>query len=84
MNKKEVIEVLSEIRDSTSKYEQYEVKPYDVEALDYAIKLYRRNCSRRSNLGAVYMKYFIKFMFIYFIIYLLITEIIHIILPLFI
>ncbi|MGG7058421.1 hypothetical protein ACQPUZ_09005 [Clostridium tertium] len=39
MNSKKCIEILKELRDSSAKYEQYEVKPYDVEALDYAIKL---------------------------------------------
>lgn len=39
MNKRQCIEILKELRNSPSKYEQYEVKPYDVEALDYAIKV---------------------------------------------
>lgn len=37
MDRKKCIETLKELRDSSAKYEQYEVKPYDVEALDYAI-----------------------------------------------
>lgn len=39
MEKNKALEVLKDLRDSSSNFEQYEVKPYDVEALDYAIKL---------------------------------------------
>ena len=38
MEKNKALEILKELRDSSANYEQYEVKPYDMEALDYAIK----------------------------------------------
>lgn len=39
MEKNKALEVLKDIRYSSANFEEYEVKPYDVEALDYAIKI---------------------------------------------
>lgn len=39
MRKNKVLEILKELRYSSANFEQYEVKPYNFEALDYVIKL---------------------------------------------
>ena len=43
MEKNKALEVLNNLRDSSTNFEQYEVKPYDVEALDYAIRFIEEN-----------------------------------------
>ncbi|WP_294188235.1 hypothetical protein [uncultured Clostridium sp.] len=39
MKKNKALEILKDLRYLSANFEEYEVKPYDVEALEYAIKL---------------------------------------------